>query len=200
MIGVFATYFAALISNFSGVIGHIIDYINGYKFTAELAAYLPNDDICLFEGLFTPSVGVFFTTVCGIVAVVLVALLSGIYGFYSGLFGYGFAPATGTDTTNNNGLIRAPGGAHNNDFNGTDNGPGPRHSGMLGGYFDNFNGYCNDYSNGLNFGFGTGLIATTVAVIKTQEIGFNNSLIDIRNYPLIGRSNNSNSKWIFILF
>ena len=86
IIGGFAAYSPILISSFNDVIGGIIDYINGYEFAAALAAYLPNY-ICLFEGLFTPGVGVYCTTVCGFV-VVFAALLSNICEFHLGVFDY----------------------------------------------------------------------------------------------------------------
>ena len=100
IIGRFAAPFAAILSNFSGVIVDIIDYINGYKFAAIFTAYSPND-ICLFEGL----VGTYFIIVYGFI----VGLLSSIYGLIAGFYGYDFTPAIGANTT------------HNNAFNGNDN-------------------------------------------------------------------------------
>lgn len=52
------------------------------------------------------------------------------------------------------------------------------------GYSNTFNN-CNDYCNGVNFGFDIGLTETTVVVIETTQIGFKVSLIDIRNYPFV---------------
>ena len=70
IIGLFAALFAAILSNFSGDIDGDIDHINGYKFTARVAAYFPISN-GLFEGLFTVGIDTYFIMVCGFIVVIL---------------------------------------------------------------------------------------------------------------------------------
>ena len=100
IIGGFAALFAILVSSLGSVIGDVIDCINGYKILARMAAYLP-----ISNGLFTGGIGICFIMVCGFMTAICVALLSSINGLISGFNGYGFATATGTYTSHNNGFI-----------------------------------------------------------------------------------------------
>ena len=86
-----------------------------------------------------------------------------MYGFISGFDGYGFAPATGTYTTYNNGFIgndkKVPATGATTMNKNCSSPRGGTIIATIGGYFNSVDGYFQ-------------------AAVPHIEIGFNNSMID----------------------
>ena len=158
IIGFFAASFAAILSNFSGVISDIIDYINGYKFSARMAAYFP-----ISNGLFTVGIDTYSIMVCGFIVVIL----SSIYGSTPGVYGYGFAPAIGACFHNFKDFVNGRSCPLGAAIIVT----------TIGRYCNNFFGYCNGFCIYLIAAI-TAITVVKVVAVATSKISFNNDLID----------------------
>ena len=158
--GVLQTIIAVLISSLS-VIDDIIDCINGYKVLARMAAYLP-------ISIYFIMVCEFITTICGV-------LVSSMHGLISGFDGYGFAPATGTYTKDNNGFIgndkKVPASSATTMNKNCSSPRGGTIIATIGGYFNSVDEYFQGASS---------VITATVFIgtVAQIEIGFHDSLID----------------------